>query len=106
AHFIRDLVSQELDLSAILEVYTEAKGYPPYHPAMMTALLLYSYCQGLYSSRRIAQACIERVDCMAVTALNQPDFRTVSDFRKRHLEALEGFVRAGVAAVPAAGLAR
>ncbi len=57
---------------------------------MMTALLLYSYSQGVYSSRRIAKACCERVDFMAVTALNQPAFRTVSDFRKRHLEGLEG----------------
>ncbi len=56
---------------------------------MMTALLFYGYCQGIYSSRRIAKACGERADFMAVTALNQPDFRTVSDFRKRHLEALE-----------------
>jgi hypothetical protein len=40
AHFIRDLVSQELDLSAILGAYTDKKGYPPYHPTMMTALLL------------------------------------------------------------------
>ena len=106
AHFIRDLVSQELDLSAILEVYTEAKGYPPYHPTMMTALLLYSYCQGLYSSRRISKACIERVDFMAVTALNQPDFRTVSDFRKRHLEALEGLFVQVLRLCQTAGLAR
>lgn len=55
---------------------------------MMTALLLYAYCQGVYSSRRIAKGCEERVDFMAVTALNQPDFRTISDFRQRHLKAL------------------
>ena len=106
AHFIRDLVSQELDLSAILETYTEEKGYPPYHPTMMTALLLYSYCQGLYSSRRIAKACIERIDFMAVTALNQPDFRTVSDFRKRHLQGLEGLFVQVLKLCQTAGLAR
>lgn len=55
---------------------------------MMTALLLYSYTQGIYSSRRMARGCEERVDFMAVTALQKPDFRTISDFRKRHLEAL------------------
>lgn len=88
AHFIRDLVRDDLDLSAILDTYTEERGYPPYHPVMMTALLLYSYCQGVYSSRRMAQACEQRVDFMAVTALQKPDFRTISDFRKRHLEAL------------------
>jgi len=58
---------------------------------MMTALLLYAYCQGVYSSRRIARACEERVDFMAVTAggrcasSQRPDFRTISDFRRRHL---------------------
>jgi transposase len=90
AHFIRNLVRDLLDLSAILNDYPEERGYPPYHPVMMTALLLYSYCQGVYSSRRIAAACEQRVDFMAVTALQTPDFRTISDFRKRHLAALGG----------------
>ena len=88
AHFIRDLVRDTLDLSTILDEYAEERGYPPYHPAMMVALLLYSYCQGVYSSRRMASACEQRVDFMAVTALQKPDFRTISDFRKRHLKAL------------------
>ena len=91
AHFVRDTVREQLDLSEILAPYEqEERGYPPYHPVMMTALLLYAYCQGVYSSRRIAQACENRVDFMAVTGLNRPDFRTVSDFRKRHLPALQG----------------
>jgi transposase len=75
AHFVRDLVRDELDLSAILDTYDEERGYPPYHPAMMTALLLYAYMQGLYSSRRIARACQTRVDFMAVTAMQQPTER-------------------------------
>jgi transposase len=91
AHFIRDTVREQLDLSEILAPYEkEERGYPPYNPVMMTALLLYGYCQGVYSSRRIARGCEERMDFMAVTGLNRPDFRTVSDFRKRHLEALQG----------------
>jgi transposase len=57
---------------------------------MMVALLLYAYSQGLYASRRIAKACEERVDFMAVTARQSPDFRTISAFRKRHLLALGG----------------
>src|SRR5438874_304033 len=88
AHFVRETVREDLDLSAVVEVYDEERGFPPYHPVMMTALLLYAYCQGVYSSRRIARACRERVDFMAVTAMNQPDLRTVSDFRKRHLSSL------------------
>lgn len=88
AHFVRDTVRESLDLSAIMEQYTEERGYPPYHPAMMVALLLYAYCRGVYSSRQIARACEERVDFMAVTAHQTPDFRTISEFRRRHLRAL------------------
>lgn len=88
AHFVRDTVREGLDLSAILGTYDEDRGQPPYHPAMMAALLLYGYSRGVYASRRLAQACEERVDFMAVTGLNKPDFRTISDFRRRHLAAL------------------
>jgi len=88
AHFVRNTVLEALDLSAILDCYSEERGYPPYHPVMMTALLLYAYCQGIYPSRRVAKACQERVDFMAVTGMQTPDFRTISDFRKRHLAAL------------------
>jgi transposase len=88
SHFVRETVRNDLDLSAILETYQEERGYPPYHPVMMTALLLYAYTQGVFSSRRIARSCEERVDFMAVTALQKPDFRTINEFRRRHLAAL------------------
>lgn len=88
SHFVRDTVRTDLDLSAILSTYQEERGYPPYHPVMMTAVLLYGYTQGVFSSRRIARSCEERVDFMAVTALQKPDFRTVNEFRRRHLKAL------------------
>jgi transposase len=91
AHLVRELVRGELDLSAILAPYeAELRGMPPYHPAMMTALLLYGYSRGVYSSRMLARACAERLDFMAVTGMQRPDFRTVADFRKRHLAALSG----------------
>lgn len=106
AHFIRDLVRNELDLSAILDTYAEERGYPPYHPTMMTALLLYAYCQGVYSSRKMAAACEQRVDFMAVTALQKPDFRTISDFRKRHLEALGALFSQVLLLCEQAGLAK
>ena len=104
AHLIRDLVSEELDLSAAMGAYTELKGYPPYHPAMMVALLLYAYRSGVYSSRRIARACEERLNFQAVTALNQPDFRTISEFRRRHLDALAGLFVQVLAVCRKAGL--
>jgi len=46
AHFVRETVRESLDLSEILQEYKEERGYPPYHPVMMTALLLYAYCRG------------------------------------------------------------
>jgi transposase len=90
AHFIREVVREDLDLSAVLSTYQESRGQPPYHPALMVALLLYAYSRGVYSSRKIEQACEERVDFMAVTGMAKPDHSTIAEFRRRHLEALQG----------------
>ncbi len=90
ARFVVGLVLDHLDLREIKGAYGSERGQPPFDPAMMTALLLYAYCNGVYSSRRIAKAARERVDFMSVVGLDAPDFRTVSDFRKRHLKALAG----------------
>ena len=106
AHFVRDTVREELDLGAILSVYSEERGHPPYHPTMMVALLLYAYSRGVYSSRRIAQGCEERVDFMAVTAMNQPDFRTIAAFRRRHLKALSDLFVQVLKLCRAAGLVK
>jgi transposase len=88
AHFVRETVRTDLDLGAIFACYSEERGYPPYHPAMMVALLLYGYSRGVYSSRQLERACEERVDFMAVTGMSRPDFRTIAEFRRRHLKAL------------------
>lgn len=88
AHFVRETVREGLDLRLIYLSYKGERGQPPFHPAMMVALLLYAYSQGLYASRRIAKGCEERVDFMAATGGQKPDFRTVAKFRKRHLPAL------------------
>jgi transposase len=106
AHFVRDTVREDLDLGPILSAYSEERGYPPYHPTMMVALLLYAYSRGVYSSRRIAQACEERVDFMAVTAMNQPDFRTIAKFRQRHLKALSDLFVQVLKLCRAAGLVK
>ena len=90
ARFVLSLVIEDLDLSEITGTYGSEKGQPPFDPVMMVALLLYAYCCGIYSSRRISKACRERVDFMSIVGLDAPNFRTVSDFRKRHLEALSG----------------
>ena len=90
SRFIVALVRENLDLSAITASYKSGLGQPPFDPWMMTALLLHAYASGLYSSRRIAKAAQERADFMMIVALDAPDFRTISDFRKRHLKALAG----------------
>jgi transposase len=81
-------VREELDLSAIGGSYRSALGQPPFDPRLMTALLLHGYASGIYSSRRIARAAVERADFMMIVAGDPPDFRTISEFRRRHLKAL------------------
>jgi transposase len=88
AHLVRETVREALDLSLIYRSYKSDRGQPPFHPAMMVALLLYAYSQGVYASRRIARGCEERIDFMAVTGMQKPDFRTIAKFRQRHLPAL------------------
>ena len=88
AYFISDVVDQ-LDLSAITVRYQgEERGGPPYHPRMMVKVLLYGYCTGVASSRRIARRLHEDIAFRVLAANNTPDFRTISDFRKDHLAAL------------------
>jgi transposase len=90
AYFISDVVDN-LDLSAIMERYVgEERGYPPYHPAMMVKVLLYAYCTGVASSRKIEKHLCEDIAFRVLAANNTPDFRTISDFRKDHLKALAG----------------
>ena len=90
AYFVSDVVEQ-LDLSAIESVYEEEeRGQPPYHPRMMTKILIYGYCVGVFSSRRIQKKLSEDVGFRVLAAGNEPDFRTISDFRKLHLEGLQG----------------
>ena len=89
AYFVSDVVDQ-LDLAAIESVYEEdERGQPPYHPRMMTKILLYGYCVGVFSSRKIQKRLVEDVAFRVLAAGNQPDFRTIADFRKLHLKALE-----------------
>src|ERR1700689_4111791 len=88
-YFVSDVVDQ-LDLSAIHAVYQkEKRGQPPYDPQLMTKLLVYGYCTGVFSSRRIQKRLQEDIPFKVLAAGNEPDFRTISDFRKIHLESLK-----------------
>ena len=89
-YFVSDVVDQ-LDLAKIHAAYgDERRGQPPYDPRLMTKLLVYGYCVGVFSSRRIQKRLQEDVPFRVLAAGNEPDFRTISDFRKDHLEALQG----------------
>jgi len=89
-HFIRDIVLQ-FDLSAFYADYDGSRGgRPPYHPTMMAGLLLYAYCVGLPSSRRIEKATYESVPFRVLAGDQHPDHDTIAAFRKRHLKALSG----------------
>jgi len=92
--FLLDTVSK-LDLSRLYALYEEeTRGAPPFEPAMMVCLLLYAYCVGVFSSRKIAQACERNLAFIAIVGTERPDFRTISDFRKLHLDAFrEVFVQ-------------
>jgi transposase len=106
ARFVQSLVREAIDLCEITGTYGSERGQPPFDPTMMTVLLLYAYCCGIYASRRIAKGCRERVDFMSIVGLDAPDFRTISDFRKRHLKALSGLFKQVLHVCEKAGLVK
>jgi transposase len=91
ALFISDVVDT-LDLEPIFNVYEQGdgRGQPPYHPAMMVKLLIYAYCMGKPSSRKIERASHEDVAYRMLAAGHHPDHDSLAEFRKRHLQALGG----------------
>src|SRR5262247_3816880 len=85
--FLLDTV-RHLDLRRFYAAYEdETRGAPPFAPQMMVCLLLYAYCVGVFSSRKIALACERNLAFLAIVGEARPDFRTLSDFRKLHLAA-------------------
>ena len=83
---------EELDLSEIL-IPAQAKdprGEKGFAPRMLTMLLLYAYCVGTVSSRKIERACYEDLAFRVLTGNQQPDHSRISDFRRRNLDALKG----------------
>jgi transposase len=104
--FLLDVVPK-LDLSQFYAFYEqETRGGPPFDPAMMVCLLLYAYCLGVFSSRKIALACERNLAFLAIVGEDRPDFRTISDFRKVHLEAFKTVFVQVVRLAGAAGLVK
>ena len=105
-YFIMDVV-RELDLSPIHCAYDGAKGgQPPFDPRMMVGLLLYAYCVGITSSRKIERATHEQVPFRVLTADQHPDHDTIADFRRRHIQALSGLFLQVLRLCRQAGLVR
>jgi transposase len=102
--FLVDTVAH-LDLSRFYAYYeAETRGAPPFDPAEMVCLLLYGYCVGVFSSRKMALACERNLAFLAIVGEDRPDFRTISDFRKIHLDAFAGVFTQVLRLAAAAGL--
>jgi transposase len=102
--FLLDVIDQ-LDLGAIYAPYEDQlRGAPPFDPRMMTCLWLYAYSVGVFSSRKIANACERNLAFLAIVGDDRPDFRTISDFRKIHLDALADLFTQVLKLAHAAGL--
>src|SRR5713226_9626709 len=104
--FLLDAVAT-WDVSRFYAPYAqETRGAPPFDPAMMVCLLRYAYCVGVFSSRKIALACERHLAFLAIVGEARPDFRTISDFRKQHLEAFKEVFGQVVRLAAASGLVK
>lgn len=89
ARMISEIVDSQLDLSLVMAAYSGPRGYPPYDPRMLLKVLLLGYSCGIYSSRRLAEACRTHTPFMYLAGLQHPDFRTIAAFRARHIEVMD-----------------
>ena len=103
---LREILLNKLDLSAFHERYRCERGQPPYHPALMMGLFFYGGMQRVYSSRRLAQACIRDVGFMVLTGGAKPDYHTIGEFRQRFTEELAALFVQVLGLCQEAGLVR
>ncbi|MCL6563578.1 MAG: transposase [Firmicutes bacterium] len=95
-----------LDLRPIYPTYASLRGQPPYDPRIMVKILVYGYARGLRSSRQLARACVEDLTFRILTGNLQPDFTTIAQFRRRHLQALGALWVESVRLAQEAGLVK
>lgn len=106
AYFISDVID-DFDLSEIfLKHEKDHRGQPPYHPRMMVKILLYAYCTGVYSSRKISRMITENIAFRYLAAGNYPDFRSISDFRKDNLSSVKSLFLQTLQLAQKAGLVK
>ena len=106
ARFVSEVVENLLDLSPVYASYESASGAPPYDPRMMLKLLLYGYATGVTSSREIERCCKRDVGFRWLSANEAPDYRSISRFRRRHLDALRPLFLQVLGLCAKAGLVR
>ena len=105
-YFLREVITDRLDLSAFHERYRCERGQPPYHPALMVGLFFYGAMQRVYSSRRLAEACVRDVGFMVLSGRARPDYHTIGEFRQRFTEELVGLFGQVLRLCQEAGLVR
>lgn len=106
ARFVAELVDEHLDLSRIGAAFTEGRGAPPYDPRLMLRVLIYGYCTGVRSSRKLEAACVDVVAFRWLAAGSAPDYRSIARFRRRHLSALGQLFLQALVLCQAAGMVR
>ena len=104
--FLREVVTNRLDLSSFHERYRCERGQPPYAPALMVGLFFYGAMQRIYSSRRLAKACVRDVGFMVLTGRATPDYHTIGEFRQRFTEEMVGLFGQVLRLCQDAGLVR
>lgn len=106
ARFVSDSIDA-VDLAPILAYYErEDRGYPPYHPAMMVKLLVYGYCVGTRSSRKIEQACVDHLAFRWLAAGNRPKHSAIAQFRATHIDRLDHLFKEVLKLAQRAGLVK
>jgi len=106
ARFVSELVDETVDLGPFLDAYTEGRGFPPYDPRLMVKLVIYGYVIGVRSARGIEKACHDDVAFRFLAANATPDQRSISRFRRRHLQALKGLFVESLVLCRKAGMVR
>ncbi len=106
SRMISEIVDYQLGMSLVMASYDELRGYPPYDPRMLLKVLLLGYCCGVFSSRKLQEACRTHTPFMFLAALQRPDFRTIAAFRKRHISIIDDLFDQVLSLCDVAGLVK
>jgi len=102
--YVYEDIFQQLETSSVEDNYS-LLGQNAYHPRLITAILIYAYSQGIFSSREIEKKCHEDLSFMFISHFNCPNFRVLSDFRKDNYEFFKDCFKQSALLAMEAGLA-